>query len=169
MAIDRGERCMAIGVVPKQPFVLWDYDLDEVEILHRLGVVEALEHLAEHLIPGTQHRHWCIRETKNGYHLVVQTDTWDESQNALYYLHDLTHKQSIMSCRRQRIRVSPKWSLTGVELSFTPRVIRGCLHKSEYWNEIKGGHLEFYWTYERGIDTGIESKTGFFTRSADNK
>lgn len=148
-------RMMAIGVVPTTPFVLWDYDLAENE--KRNEVKERLEWYATgwRSTMANIGVHWCIRETKHGFHLIMQVPSWDDADYTLKELYRITHKQSIMSCRKQRLRVSPKWDMQGREVSPVPKVVSGCEHRTEWWNDIKKGRFEFYYTYDNGIDTGM--------------
>lgn len=151
---ESGVPCCAIGIIPLTPYVYWDYDLDETELTDRGKTFAALRlrDFAKGLC-ALRHNHWCIRATKNGLHLVQQVPDWDTAQAALTNLYALTHKVSIMNCRKQRIRISPKWDLhTGAVLSPAPFVVDGCEHKETWYVDITDrtkGKLEFYLTKDK--------------------
>ena len=154
--MDKIDAC-TVAAVPIVPFVLWDYDLAPDEdtptaawTLRRFATV--LEQDWE----NEPHRHWKTRLTKNGLHLVIRCETWDEAQAKLYDLLHTTHKNSIMSCRKQRLRISAKWDLaTGAIVNQAPVDLDGCGHwdKVDIVNDRKLTRLEFYKTFERTKDT----------------
>ena len=156
----KGPRCIAIGIVPEYPRVFWDMDCkdkkDGLESLH--------DYLKQyrHAFFFNQDPHYAIYETSNGYHLIIGCRDWDEAQIRLYDLKRMTHGQSIMSCRRQRIRISPKWmvysdtedirianSAPKVEVSPEPKLIET---NTDF--ELRSGRKEIYFTYNTGLNAG---------------
>ena len=129
--------------------MLWDYDLDGELEVHAIAKLKDCIAKCEPL-------HWQIRHTKHGFHLLMRYETWDEVQEDLYRLKELTGKVSIMSCRKQRLRISPKWDLDkGLETSPVPVVMESCGHDSEFDIEHNRNlaRLEFYKTYDHAVST----------------
>lgn len=154
MSTDERRRCCAIGLVPNTPIVYWDYDLNNES---ESDAISWLKNYATAYREDSDHTHYAIRKTKHGLHLVMQVRTWDAADFTLRELKNLTDKVSIMSCRKQRIRISPKWELkTGFVLSPAPYVIDGCPHTETWYADITDkskGRLEYYETYEHTVDT----------------
>jgi hypothetical protein len=148
-------RVCAIGVLPNVPYVYWDYDFEDNERNEPQAGMIILKGMAA--VQEPKHYHYCIRRTKHGLHLVMQVDTWDNAQAALYELKKITNKISIMNCRKQRMRISPKWDMvTGEVRSPAPRVVDGCIHSNTWYQDItdrKISRLEFYTTFEHTIST----------------
>lgn len=160
----KGLRCIAIGIVPEYPRVFWDMDCkdkkDGLESLH-----DYLKQYS-HAFFLNQDPHYAIYETSNGYHLIIGCRDWDEAQTRLYDLKKMTHGQSIMSCRKQRIRVSPKWAANGIDekgLSFVDqRELRTnfevspepMLTETNTDFELRTGRKEIYFTYNTGLNAG---------------
>ena len=141
------ERCIAIGIVPQIPSVFWDYDLTPEEEVGK--AIETLETYAK-----SKKVRYAIYQTKHGLHLILETVTWDNAQNWLYELKKLTNKQSIMSCRKQRIRISPKWlKINGQIVSPEPkRILDNTIA------ELRVGRKETYETYDKTNIINIPEK-----------
>lgn len=155
----------AIGVVPLCPFVLWDYDLNEFDVPEiGLQILKdfALARGGTEFASVVLHHHFAIRVTKHGYHLVMACQSWDEAQAYLYELYKITNKRSIMSCRKQRLRISPKWHYrTGAIVSPAPMTIEGCEHRDTWLADITDRgrtRLEMYKTKDVGLDSGLTEK-----------
>lgn len=102
----------AIGVIPIKPLLLFDLD-------HEAGTIDALSVWAAQIL----HEH-DIYETQGGYHVVALLPSWDEVQRILdAALREFPKSDSIPSCRRQRLRISPKWDYGNGEISPEPKLL----------------------------------------------
>jgi len=147
------QKCMSIGIVPLEPRIFWDYDLGNNEepydaiktittYIVRLGVRK------NRVVP------YAVYTTKYGFHLILKLETWDEVQAELYILKELTNKQSIMSCRRQRIRIGEKIiKITGEKISPKPILL-----SSNTTEELRVGRKEIYDTFDRSYMPNIPEK-----------
>ena len=179
---------ICIGIVSRDPVIMWDYDYAEKETfdsamktLHDyiLGKTDTQKvkicHFSDENSPDEiGHsdgfaRHWGIFETRHGLQMIVKCPNWDEAQTRLLELKLLTGKQSILSCRKQRIRISPKYEniskdkatfgIGGI-VSPEPKLIMACL----CWTDVRKQNVryEIYKSYENIPSTKQTQENGVF-------
>lgn len=149
MKPDRSQRCLAIGIKVEDPRIFWDRDIKEGEDRERV-ILDIRTYLDKSGI--SEKRLWSIYSSKHGFHIIVKCESWDETQEYLYEFKKNIGGQSIMSCRQQRIRISPKFLELGAkDISEAPVLL--CSNTKE---ELRIGRKEIYSTYDIGLETGSE-------------
>lgn len=143
-------RCLAVGVVPDSPSVYWDADTTDKPMM--LEKIRAICRGQLRDLSKSTGRPYAIFESKHGYHFVVKCKSWDEAQDFLYYLKQRLGTNSIMSCRKQRLRISPKIDEVGGK-DISPRPV---LIETNWDAELRTGHREIYHTYDVGLDGNSE-------------
>ena len=145
----KGDRVMAFGIIPDVPLVFWDLDCDDPkEGLKKIDKIVKERGLRNELSEGG--RPYAIYKTKHGYHFIIRCKSWDEVQDWLYILKEQTGGQSIMNCRKQRIRVTMKFlERNGMELSPAPKLI-----ETNWVSDLRTGKKEIYTTYDYGLNAG---------------
>lgn len=165
-------RCLAFGVRPDSPKVMWDKDIG-TELTGSDAYMKALESIAQYIkrtcvglpwgVKDTKYgsyvetdlteRPWSVYETKHGFHLVIKCKTWDEAQYRIFDIQREIGGQSIMSCRMQRLRVSPKIAeVGGQEISPAPILLESNV-TYDIRARVDGRPPEVYKTYDIGLDS----------------
>jgi len=126
------------GVVPTSPVFFFDVDTKNGYSLHDIT----------RFIETKRLRNADVYRTKNGWHIVSETSSWDESQRLLNVTKKaFSESDYIRNCRKLRLRVSAKWDeKTGEIVNPEPTLL--CCRCEDGHKEKRLGKTEMYVTFE---------------------
>lgn len=149
-------KCRSIGVVPlTEGSPVLFFDIDDVTEETRMKLLQ-YANLDNSPLMNPLHQCWAIYKTHHGYHLVMKTDSWNETRAHLILLRNLFHSDYMSTDEIEfsymvkevpstmRLRVDRKWLLNGNVTCSAPYKIESC----PCYKELRTGIKEVYDTYD---------------------
>lgn len=152
MKINKFIVCRSVGVVPNindKPVLF--HDIDKIE-------KEYIKIYREFVLMNSRekHKHYGIYRTHHGYHLVMETVSWDETKYLLRELRKLTNSDYMSTLDFQyeemvqkvpstmRLRIDRKYLLNGIMCCTAPHLILSC----PCYTDLRKGTKEVYNTFD---------------------